>query len=271
MSSSLPKTSAALNDYMQKDRFSFICAIVLAALFSFPALALDTVTVLADPRLDVALARIARDYSREQGIVVNTSFASREDREAQITDGGAGDVLITHHAEWIDELKARGLIDIYSQTPLTRDRLALVGPWNSPLVQQGWEAFPLEPLIGQIDGEQSFLLPAPATPEGEYVDAALGKLGVAEALAPYTLRLKRLDQLFDIVVTQKAYGVFFQSSAAGRPGVRVIWTLPENVSPSLRYQAAVIAGDNMDKARQFLDYLKSPKARRVFRDSGFEE
>jgi accessory colonization factor AcfC len=37
------------------------------------------------------------------------------------------------------------------------------------------------------------------------------------------------------------------------------------------YQAAVIAGDNMESAREFLDYLKSKDVKKMFAKGGIGE
>jgi ABC-type molybdate transport system substrate-binding protein len=37
----------------------------------------------------------------------------------------------------------------------------------------------------------------------------------------------------------------------------------------MHYQAFIIAGNNMDIAREFLKFLKSNKAKKIFLDSGF--
>src|SRR4029077_20107524 len=97
--------------------------------FANPAFALaslKSVTVMADGSMSLAIAEIARDYSRDEQIIVNTSFALPKAQEAQITEGAAADVLITPKQAWIDELKTRGLIDIHSPTSVARNRLALV-------------------------------------------------------------------------------------------------------------------------------------------------
>jgi ABC-type molybdate transport system substrate-binding protein len=79
-----------------------------------PAYALNSVTVMADGSMSVAIAEIARNYSRNKQIVVNTSFAAQRAEEAQIIAGADADILITPKQNWIDRLKERGLVDIYS-------------------------------------------------------------------------------------------------------------------------------------------------------------
>jgi ABC-type molybdate transport system substrate-binding protein len=157
--------------------------LLLLSLISQSAWALPTVTVMADSNVSIAIAEIARRYSRDRDVIVNVSFSSAETQEMQITEGGAADILITPNQAWIDELKNQGLIDIYSQALVAQAR------------------------------------PAP--------------------------------QLATIV----------DNSSTGKK-------LAPQPHPS-RYNGVAIAGDNMDEARKFLEYLKSDTAKAVFKAKGF--
>jgi len=236
---------------------------------SSPAFALDSVNVMADNSLNIAIAEIARSYSRDKDIIVNTSYISPAAQQSQITEGGAADILITPQASLVDTLKGQGLVDVYSQTLLAKDHLVLVGPADSTLVMNLSRGFSVAPLIWQMGGEPGFVVANPQTlPEGSYSKDALRNMNVADDLEPYTLYVKRRDQMLEMVAS-KDYGVFFNSVVVGRPGIRVLDFFPDNSYPAIQYYAVVIAGENMSQARKFLDYLKSDPAKRILRDNGF--
>lgn len=246
----------------------FCIALLLSAA---PAHAIGSVTVMADTSAGIAIAEIARDYSRARQVVVNTSFALPKAQEAQITEGGAADILITRDQPWIEQLKTQGLVDIYSQTLVARNQLALVGPVGSPLKIDWKTIFPVADFIQAMGGEPNLLVGNPETlAEGIYGKDALRSLGIADDLEPYTLYIKRRSDMFDMVRQHGSYGLFFYSSALGQPGTQVIGVLPEATHKPIQYYAVVIAGENMDEARKFMSYLKSPAARKILRDSGFE-
>ncbi|NBO18965.1 MAG: molybdate ABC transporter substrate-binding protein, partial [Proteobacteria bacterium] len=215
-------------------RLTFFYAALCWLLLGGPALALSSVTVLGDPVMASALAEIARQYARDNQMVVNTTFTSMEEQEKEITEGGSADVLITPRQAWIDSLKSQGLIDVYSQILVARNRLALVGPLESPLEPRGH--FPVNQLIQAMGGEQLFVVGNPETlQEGVYGKEALRSIGVAEDLEEFTLYIKRQEQMFDMVEKQGAYGLFFYSSIMGRSGIRVIDMLPENAHKPIEY------------------------------------
>jgi len=234
------------------------------------ALALPSVTVMADNTMSNAIAEIARHYARDRETVVNTSFAASAAQETQITEGAAADILITPKQSWIEQLKTQGLIDIYSPTAIARNRLALVGPEDSPIVANIAQKFPTVPIINRLGGEPGFVVGNPETQAaGVAGKEALRNLDVASDLEPYTLYVKQQNQMIEMVTQQQGYGLFFASSIMGRSGMRILDFLPESSYQPVKYYAVVIAGDNMDEARKFLDYLSSTDARQVFRQNGF--
>lgn len=247
-----------------------VVACILSLLASAPAHAIESVNIMADSHLSAVMSHIARYYSRSTGNVANLSFLPASTQDAQIAEGGAADVLVTSQTARIEQLKTQGLIDFYSQTPIARDRLALVGPLESPIQARLAQAFPTAQIILQLGFEPGFVVGHPETlQEGIYGKEAMRNLGAAADLEPYTLYIKDLRQMLDMVARQNAYGVFFYSSVLAVPGLRVIDLFPESSHTPIQYYAVVIASDNMNQARNFMAYLKTPAVRSIFRDNGF--
>lgn len=238
--------------------------------FAAPAFALPSVNVLADKSMSVALTQIALSYSKNRNVVVNNSFTAPREQQELIQEGGAADVLITPMGEWINELKQQGLVDVYSVRDIAENRLVLVGPVDSPLRTMDMMGFPAEDIARQIGFEPGFVVGHPETlEEGSYAREALRNLQVADYLEPYMLYPKKLDQMFELIASRGAYGVFLESSLVGRNGVRVFTALPSNSHRPIIYKAVVIAGDNMEQARDFLAYLNSASAQKLLREHGF--
>lgn len=225
---------------------------------------------MGDDTISVAIADLTRSYARDNNVAVNTSFAPEDEQETQIMEEGAGDVLITSNEEWIDDLKLKGLVDAGSTTPIARDQLVLAGPADSTLAVPDSGKFPTAQILDAIGHEPGFVIGTPeALPEGLYAREALHNLGVAGELEPYTLYPKNRRQMFEMVETRHAYGLFFYSTAIRRPGIRVISALPDDTYGPIQYYAVVIASNNMDQARKFIDYLKSIPAKNILKARGF--
>lgn len=248
--------------------------ILLTGLVLWPgagAWAIPSITVMADNSMSLAVVEIARRYSAQHNIVVNTSFSIAAHQQALITEGSAVDVLITPQQPWIEELKTRGLIDIYSPTLIASNSLVLVGPKDSS-VHFGPESktLPTAAIINAIGAQPGFVVAHPETlVEGGYSKEALRELDPGALLAPYTLYIKQLRQMFNMVTDHGAYGIFLYSSTINHTGFRVLGRLPEKTHRPMQYFAVVVAGENMDEARRFLDYLKSSEVKSILKDNGF--
>lgn len=243
---------------------------MLAAPAYADVLKLSTVTVMADHSLSAAVSEIARNYSRKNQTVVNTSFLPQKTQQEQISEGAAADILITSKEDWIDELKQQGLIDIHSQTKFAKDRLVLIGAKETSVTSAGVGHFPSFDIIKAGGGEPVFILGNPEfLMEGAYAKEAMRSFGANDDLEPYTLYVKRLDEMFDMVANQNAFALCFYSSIANHDDIKIIDTLPESSHKPIVYSAVVIASDNMNEARKFLEYLKSTEVRKLLIDDGF--
>ena len=279
-----PKTLEAMQQQRRSDRKSWLVlawsALVLAFIVAMTTLfysgkanaaeTLPSITVMADSSMSAAVAQIARDYTRTQKATVNTSFAPQKTQQEQITEGAAADILITTKEAWLDELKLQGLVDVYSKTPIAKNRLVLIGGKDSSVTTSYNEIFPIVGIINAGGGEPSFAIGSPETLiEGSYSKEALRNLGASSDLEPYSLYIKQLSEIFDMVANHQAFSLCFYSSTLGRKDIKIISTIPETAHKAIIYYAVVIAGDNMDEARKFLQYLKSKDARKTMNDNGF--
>ena len=151
-----------------------------------PAHALNALSVMADSSMDAAMAKLARDYSSREQQVVNVSLAPSDSQQLQISEGGAADILITTKLAWIEQLKNSGLVDVYSQTPVARGRLALAGPRERPLQIYMSKGFPTTQLIQQFGWEPAFVIGNPEYLfEGVFSKQALRNMRLLEvASAP---------------------------------------------------------------------------------------
>lgn len=230
---------------------------------------MTNLTVMADTSASIAVARLSREYAHAQGVGVSTSFIEKSTQSSQILEGGAADILITQDAKWIDDLKSQGLIDIYSRAEFARGRMALVGPADSTLAMKLTGNFISAPLVHAMASEPELFIGNPEyIPEGKQAKEALRSLGALDVLEPYTLYLKSTDEMVERVTEHHAYAVLPYGQALLMEKAKVIDVFPENSHSPMPYYAVVIAGDNMEEARKFMQYLGSKAARNAIRNSG---
>lgn len=228
-----------------------------------------SLTILAEPNMVEALTKISRIYSQKNIATVAIGFGDSARLIEDIEDGEPADVFISAHRYWINNLKQKGLVDIYNIDHIANDSLLLVTSKNNIRI-------PSELLSDNI----------------EFIDS-LKKLNKyrlnliidndGTSLGQYSKKLIKQNKLDKIKVYQKlyedrtsianlinnnndSYTIFLGSQIKDHEDFKIISRLKNK---QIFYQALVIAGDNMEVARGFLKFLKSNEAKKIFEDSGF--
>ena len=247
-----------------------ICLVFASILLEVaPARAISSLTVIADNSVSLTLSELAREYAREENVSVTTAFVEQSEQALQIYDGAAGDVLITQDTRWIENLQMQGLIDIYSKMEFARGRIALVGPDSSTLELKLSRNFISAPLVYAMNFEPLLYLGSPEyLPEGRIARDALRNLGALYVLEPYTLYSKSKEEMMTLVSEYGAYAVFYYGEARAIPKSRIIDIFPETSHTPIVYYAVVLAGNNMEQAREFVKFLASQDARNIILKSG---
>lgn len=83
-----------------------------------PAIEVQTITVMAEEDLAVPLALISSRFTRGRTVSVSNNFGKSDIQKKKIEDGESADVFITSQSELVQQLKTKGMVDIYSITPI---------------------------------------------------------------------------------------------------------------------------------------------------------
>ena len=248
---------------------SAILGTLFFALLSFNSYAVTpkTLTIFAEPNLAYALTEIVKNYSKESATIVSVQFGPASDMISRIEDGEASDLFLSAHKTWIDNLKQKGLIDIYNINHITDDTLTLVTSAENVSVPQALDVKDLDfyEALAILNKNRLDL----------FVDNDFSSLGQhSKYLIDYkkfnSIRLfKKLPEdktpvLEVILKNNRIYGIVLGSQISDR--LKVISRLENR---KIFYQALVVAGDNMDNAREFSNFLKSKQSQKIFRKNGF--
>ena len=240
-------------------------------LFATPSYAnqIKSLTILAEPNLVPALTKISRTYSQKNAVIVSVGFASAADLINEIDAGEPADVFISAHQDWLSNLKQKGLIDIYNVNHIASDDLVLVTSRDNlsapsylleknPDFEEALQILNHNHLNLIVDNEESSL--------GKYSH------GMIEALQLHDIKIfKKLSEDKSSIVkllqdNSDSYAILLSSQVNNHNNLRV---LSRKKSQHIFYQALVIAGDNMDIAREFLKFLKTTQAKAIFKENGF--
>jgi len=237
-------------------------ALLLLAPAAPAAPARPEILVFAAASLSEVLTEIGRDYEASGGGKVAFNFAGSNDLARQIEAGAPAAVFLSANRAQVERLEKTGKVKPGASFPLLGNILVVIAPRES--------ATP--PVTGARDllrFERLSLADPAAVPAGVYAKAWLEKEGIWPQLAPKIVpALDVRAALAAVAAGNLPAGIVYATDATRSPKVKVIYRVPADVTPDLRYYAAPVAPGS-PAAAAFLAFLKGPRAREIFLRAGF--
>lgn len=255
--------------------------LIIFIIFLFPAIGssairnLPEVTILADSSLTIPITEISLLYSRQRNVTVTTSFASTVEHSENIEIGASADILISTNPVWMNELKQQGLIDVYSLSNLVKDNLALAIGKDSVFSNH-------EKLTNNLFEQFDFLSNTFILVTADPLDTALGiyttqfidnlgkknNINLNKKISNKIMRAGNAKNVLYLIANASSAGVVYYSNALQNDEVKLIAKVDEEYHEPIISQIAVVAGENMSRAREFLKFMKSNQVKEIFKKNG---
>lgn len=235
----------------------------------------DQVTILAASSFSGPLTELIRVYSKERNIIVTASFDGTAELARKIEQGEQADIFISAHPFWISGLKQKGLIDVYSITSLARNKLVLVASNKSIFKDALRKEKKFSRKLNYLSGRTIMVM-------GDFDNSALGfytkqaientdtaeHTNLWEALHKRVIPSPSAKNTLYLITHGETAGIIYASDAFNNQEVSVLSVINSSLHDPIIYQGAVVGGGNMDHARDFLEFLKSPQAKQVYKKYG---
>jgi molybdate transport system substrate-binding protein len=224
-------------------------------------------TVLAPPSMSYALTELIRLYSREHNIVITGSFDYANKLIKNIEEGLPADILISAHPLWVKHLKQKGLADVSSITNLVKNSIVIVS--NAEDESDIKDLNDIKRAIASINPHLHYNL--------VIADSGKDSLGIYSkqiinnlfAEVPKESIITTNMNVLKYINNKKTFGIAYYSETFDNDNMQILLSIPQENYDEVIYQAAVIAGENMEDAREFLQFLKTPIAKKIFTKYGF--
>ncbi len=231
----------------------------------------DTLMVFAAASLRDALTEVGATFETETGIATSFNFAGSNVLARQLLAAPRGDVFVSAHARWMDEVANVGALDGATRRPVLSNTLVVVAAADSE-----WSMARLDDLATLPFRHLAMGDPA-AVPAGIYARAALAGSRLPEGDTLWSRVVDRMIPAPDVraaialAAAQAAtLGIVYQTDARATPGVRILFEVPAALTTSIRYEAAALtASRHGTLAARFVDHLESPTATAIFARHGF--
>ncbi len=225
-------------------------------------------TIFAEPNISLALTKIARLYSQRHDVIVSVNFNSSADLINSIDSGEPADIFISAHPDWIETLQQKGLVDVYNTGLVARDSLVLITSKSNRNVPESLnhKNISVEESLQILDqNNATLILDYTGNSSGKFSNDLLKKMNLFSLQVFHKLAEDK-SPVFNTLKTDTSYYALLLASQVREHSDYI--TLSTKDAGTL-YRALVIAGDNMDIAREFLKFLKTEPAKKILQQSGF--
>lgn len=225
--------------------------------------------IFSEPNLSKVLALVAREFSQKNNTIISINYNSAFDLIDEIDIGSPVNIFITAHPQIIENLRQKGVVDVYNVAYVASDSLALC-------TNKANNSYPTELLKKNINFDEalklinknqlSLIIDHEGSSAGFYSKKFIEDMNLGDIKLFNKLPEDKSLLLRDLENNDNVFGLIFTSQLHNSSNLNKFSVQKDK---SIFYQAFVIAGDNMDGAREFLNFLKSPKVQKIFKDNGF--
>jgi molybdate transport system substrate-binding protein len=236
--------------------------LLLAVPGSAQAPAKREILVFAAASLSDALTEAGKTYEAGGGGKVRFNFAASNDLARQIEAGAPAAVFISANQAQIERLEKAGKVRPGDASALLGNTLVVIEP------REG-KPRPVGSARDLVGFERLSLADPAAVPAGVYTRTWLEHEGVWAQIAPKVVpALDVRAALAAVAAGNLPAGVVYATDARSSDKVRVVYRVPAEATPGLRYFTAPVAPGSPAVAA-FMAFLKGPKARAIFARHGF--
>ena len=237
------------------------------AALATPLAAAADVTVFAAASLKEALDDQAKQFEATTGNKVIVSYAGSNTLAKQIESGAPADVFISADLDWMDYLDQRHLLTPNTRYNLLRNSIVLIAPASSTSTLKIGPNFGLAAALGF---DKLAMANPDSVPAGKYGKSALESLGVWSSVEKQVARAENVRAALALVSRGEApFGIVYRTDAIADKGVKIVDTFPPDSHPPIIYPAALVVTTKSAAAKDLLDFLRSPSARRIWEKYGF--
>ncbi|MBD2260946.1 molybdate ABC transporter substrate-binding protein [Pseudanabaena sp. FACHB-2040] len=199
------------------------------------------------------------------GVMLTYNFGASGALQQQIEQGAPADVFVSAATAQMDTLAQKGLLLPESRRDLLGNQLVLVVPQDSALNLTNFAQLADSQVRRIAVGEFR------SVPAGQYAEQVLTNLGVLAQVQPKLVFANNVRGVLSAVESGNVdAGIVYTTDAKISERVREVAIAPTTLHTPITYPAAIVnASRTPTAARDFLEFLVSDSADKVFEEYGF--
>src|SRR5215475_6539749 len=222
------------------------------------------VNVFAAASLTDAMKEIAASYEKQSNDKIVFNFGASSLLARQITERAPADIFFSADEAKMDDLQKAGLIVNDTRRDMLSNSLVIVVPNDSKLtITSPDDLLAKTQKIGIADPR--------TVPAGIYTKEYLSGIGLWDKLESKIVPTENVRAALAAVESSNVdAGFVYKTDADISKKVKIAFSVPTEKGPAIRYPIALIKETkNKDAAENFLHYLQSGDARKLFERYGF--
>lgn len=223
--------------------------------------------VAAAASLTDAMKEISSAYEKNNPAVkIIFNFGSSGALQQAIENGGKTDLFFSAAQKQMDALEKSGNLAEGTRQNLLENEVVMIVPSDSDKNISAFEDLTQENIQRVAIGEPK------GVPVGQYSEEILTALNILDAVKAKAVYGSDVRQVLSWVETGNVdCGIVYATDAAVSDKVKIVAVSPRDSHKPVIYPAAIInTTKNLDAAKNFLDFVKSDAAKKIFEKYGFK-
>jgi len=226
--------------------------------------------IFAAASLQDVIREVGQTYSADHPVAFSYNFAGSNVLARQLAAAPVADIYFSASEHWMDYVQQAGVIRAETRRTFLSNGLVIIGQRTSH-----WTVTSPADLASL--GYRYLSLANPdAVPAGRYAREWLQSISLGDS----TLWAAVQDRVAPgpdvraalglVEADPDILGIVYRTDAAISDRVMVLYTVPIDQGPPIRYAVALVANRPHEQAAaQFLNFLASPRAQEIFTRAGF--
>ena len=227
--------------------------------------AVTELTVLAAASLTDVMNELGSMYEADHEVKLTFSFAGSGTLQTQIEEGAPADIFISAALKQMNALKDQKLMKDDTVVNLLENKVVLIVPKDSTLALSSFEDVKNDDVtmigLGEVE----------SVPAGKYAETIFTNLGMWEEVKNKANFGTDVRTVLGWVETSAvSCGVVYATDAYSSEDVKIVAEAPAESCDPVIYPAGVTASSaHAGEAEEFLSFLASEEAMKVFEKYGF--
>ncbi|MGL4741248.1 MAG: molybdate ABC transporter substrate-binding protein [Sarcina sp.] len=225
----------------------------------------QSLTVSIAASLQGPMQEIGDNFSKKTNIKINYNIGGSGTLKKQIVNGAPCDIFFSANTQYVEDLVHNNLVNKNSVFPMLNNSLVLIGP--NDLKTNITSLEDLKNINGKIGIGDINTVPA-----GQYAKQSLDHLNLWNSLNDKMIFCKSVSSVKNYVESgETTVGFVYKTDALKLKNSKIIYEIPNDYHKAIQYEACILeTSENKNTSKEFIDYLKSPEAIKIFESYGFK-